>query len=224
MQESSMELLWGSSHISGGNAAYVEELYETYLQDPNDVPEEWRTYFEKLPQVDGSVHRDVPHSTIRKHFAQIAKVRTKPLSVQNDTGVSEHERKQVRVIQLIGAYRQRGHQQADLDPLKLHIRPPVPDLDLHYHKLSGADFDTLFQTGSLFIGKDRATLREIVDTLEQTYSATVGAEFRIAGHLERREDAEQTHQRAVGTEIAAPEIADEDRADDEHTEHGDGES
>ena len=62
MQESSMELLWGSSHISGGNAAYVEELYEVYLQDPNDVPEEWRTYFEKLPQVNGSGHQDVPHS------------------------------------------------------------------------------------------------------------------------------------------------------------------
>ncbi len=191
MQESSMELLWGSSHISGGNAAYVEELYEVYLQDPNDVPEEWRTYFEKLPQVNGSGHQDVPHSAVREHFAKIAKVRTKPLSVQNDLGVSEHERKQVRVIQLIGAFRQRGHQRADLDPLKLHIRPPVPDLDLHYHKLSGADFDTLFQTGSLFIGKDRVTLREIVDTLEQTYSASIGAEFMHIVATEERQWIQQ---------------------------------
>ena len=45
MQESSMELLWRSSHIAGGNATYVEDLYESYLKDPNGVPEQWRDYF-----------------------------------------------------------------------------------------------------------------------------------------------------------------------------------
>ena len=48
MQESSMELLWRSSHIAGGNATYVEDLYESYLKDPNGVPEQWRDYFDKL--------------------------------------------------------------------------------------------------------------------------------------------------------------------------------
>lgn len=158
MQEHSMEFLWSNSHISGSNAAYVEDLYERYLQDPNSVPEEWRTYFEKLPQVNGNIRQDVPHSTIRNHFAQLAKTRIKPLSGSADTAVTEHERKQVRVIQLCSAYRQRGHQKAQLDPLKLQVRPPVPDLDLHYHMLSSADMDTVFQTGSLFIGKDQATL------------------------------------------------------------------
>ncbi|MBT3410203.1 MAG: hypothetical protein HN430_05870, partial [Halieaceae bacterium] len=51
MQESSMELLWRSSHIAGGNATYVEDLYESYLKDPNGVPEQWRDYFDKLPLV-----------------------------------------------------------------------------------------------------------------------------------------------------------------------------
>jgi 2-oxoglutarate dehydrogenase E1 component (EC 1.2.4.2) len=49
MQESVMQRMWDSAHLSGGNAAYVEELYELYLHDPNAVPEEWRTYFQKLP-------------------------------------------------------------------------------------------------------------------------------------------------------------------------------
>lgn len=195
MQESIMEQLWGSSHISGGNAAYVEDLYETYLEDPNDVPPEWRAYFEKLPQVNGSVHRDVPHSTVREHFAQLAKIRLKPLSVESDSGVTDHERKQVRVIQLCSAYRQRGHQEANLDPLKLHIRPQVPDLDLHYHKLSDADYETTFQTGSLFIGKDQATLKEIVDALEQTYCGSVGAEFM---HIVATEERQWIQQRMEG--------------------------
>jgi 2-oxoglutarate dehydrogenase E1 component len=191
MQENSMGLWWGNSHISGGNAAYVEDLYETYLLDPNNVPEQWRSYFEQLPQVNGSVHQDVPHSTVRDHFVQRAKARIKPLSVRTDTAVTEHERKQVRVIQLCSAYRQRGHQQAELDPLKLQIRPPVPDLDLHYHMLSAADLDTVFQTGSLFIGKDQASLQEIVDALAQTYCSSVGAEFMHIIATEERQWIQQ---------------------------------
>jgi 2-oxoglutarate dehydrogenase E1 component len=191
MQESSMELLWGSSHISGSNAAYVEQLYETYLVDPNAVPEQWRGYFEKLPRVNGGITQDVPHSTIRDQFAQLAKVRVKPQSLQGDSRVTEHERKQVRVIQLCSAYRQRGHQHAVLDPLGLWEREQVPDLDLHYHQLTGADMDTAFQTGSLFIGKDQASLKEIVDSLEQTYCHSVGAEFMHIVNTEERQWIQQ---------------------------------
>ena len=187
MQESSMELLWRSSHISGGNAAYVEEMYEEYLLDPNAVPEQWREYFNQLPRVNGVVQQDVPHSTIRDHFAHLAKTRSKPLSVQADSSVTEHERKQVRVIQLCSAYRQRGHQHSQLDPLGLWQREQVPDLDLHYHQLSAADLDTTFQTGSLYIGKEQATLKEIVDSLEQTYCASVGAEFMHIVNTEERQ-------------------------------------
>ena len=177
MQPGSMELLWRSSHISGGNAAYVEELYEAWLTDPNEVPEQWRSYFEKLPRATEQSIHDVPHSTIRDHFARLGKVRIRNAAVKVDSGVSEHERKQVRVIQVCSAYRQRGHQKAKLDPLGLWQREPVPDLELQYHQLSEADLDTVFQTGSLYIGKDQATLGEIVESLEQTYCGSVGAEF-----------------------------------------------
>ncbi|MGB0502829.1 MAG: 2-oxoglutarate dehydrogenase E1 subunit family protein, partial [Thalassolituus sp.] len=47
-----MEQLWSTSQLAGGNVAYIEELFETYLRDPNEVPEEWRNYFDKLPRVD----------------------------------------------------------------------------------------------------------------------------------------------------------------------------
>ena len=65
MHESIMEQLWQTSHLQGGNLAYVEQLFETYLTDPNAVPEEWRSYFDKLPSVDGYQGRDIVHSTIR---------------------------------------------------------------------------------------------------------------------------------------------------------------
>ena len=161
---------WSTSHLSGSNAAYVEELYEAYLQDPNSVPDEWRDNFDKLPRV-ANTENDVPHSTIREHFLYLAKNknRAQPLVVSSVS--SEHEKKQVKVLQLITAYRVRGHQKAQLDPLGIMERESVPDLELTHHGLSSADLDTMFQTGNVFLGKDEATLREIVEALEKTYDA-----------------------------------------------------
>ena len=189
MQESSMELLWRSSHIAGGNATYVEDLYESYLKDPNGVPEQWRDYFDKLPRVESDFVQieDVPHSVVRERFAQISKMRVRTeATVAHDSQATEYERKQVRVVQLISAYRQRGHQKAQLDPLGLAEREHVPDLELGFHHLSTADFDTVFQTGSLHIGKADATLGEIHDALERTYCHTIGAEFMHIVDTEER--------------------------------------
>ena len=113
MQHSTMDALRRSSHIAGGNATYVEDLYESYLTDPNAVPEQWRDYFDKLPRVESEIvlTEDIPHSTIRERFAKISKMRVRTeATVQHDTQATEYERKQVRVVQLISAYRQRGHQ------------------------------------------------------------------------------------------------------------------
>ena len=180
-----MELLWRSSQLSGGNAAYLEDLYETYLVDPNAVPAQWRDYFSRLPRVNGNPVQDVSHSAIRQHFAQLGRARVRAQAV-TDSAVTERERKQVNVVQLISAYRQRGHQKAKLDPLGLWKREPVPDLELEFHDLGPADLDTRFQTGNLQIGRDQASLGEIVEALEQTYCNTVGAEFRHIVATEQR--------------------------------------
>lgn len=189
MQDSPMELLRRSSHIAGGNASYVEDLYESYLLDPNGVPEQWRDYFDKLPRVDSpsALIQDIPHSTIRDRFAQISKMRVRTeATVAHDSQATEYERKQVKVVQLVSAYRQRGHQKASLDPLNLHTREHVPDLDLSFHQLSAADLETVFQTGSMYIGKTDATLGEIVEALERTYCHTIGAEFMHIVDTEQR--------------------------------------
>ena len=48
MSEGSMEQSLKSSHLAGGNLHYLDELYETYLSDPNSVPNEWRQYFDSF--------------------------------------------------------------------------------------------------------------------------------------------------------------------------------
>jgi 2-oxoglutarate dehydrogenase E1 component len=185
MQESVMQRMWDSAHLSGGNAAYVEELYELYLHDPNAVPEEWRTYFQKLP-TDGSAATDVSHSTIRDHFVLLAKNQRRAQPVSAGSVSSEHEKKQVEVLRLIQAYRMRGHQAAQLDPLGLWQRSVPADLAINHYGLTDADLDTTFRTGGLFIGKEEATLREIRDALQQTYCRTIGAEFTHIVDSEQR--------------------------------------
>ena len=69
----SMELQRSTSHLSGGNAAYIEDLYEAYLKDPNEVPPEWRDYFDRLPRVETNTAslRDLPHSVLRLSLIHI---------------------------------------------------------------------------------------------------------------------------------------------------------
>src|SRR5690606_12364271 len=118
MQQSLMELLWSTSHISGGNAAYVGDLYESFLRDPSSVSSEWRAYFEQLPRVDGVVANDVPHSEIVEYFELLGKSRSRPMLAPGAGSADiKHERKQVEVVRLVNAYRLSGHKKAKLDPL-----------------------------------------------------------------------------------------------------------
>ncbi len=186
MQDGLMEQLWKNAHLYGGNLSYVEQLYETYLLDPNSVPTEWREEFDKLPKVGDNFSQDVPLAPIREHFQYIAKnqKRAQPAAVSSVS--SEHEKKQVRALALFNAYRVRGHQVANIDPLNLLQREAIADLNPRYHELSEADFDTVFQLGDLQFGKEEATLREIIDGLKQTYCTTVGTEYMHIVNTEER--------------------------------------
>ncbi|KJZ08861.1 2-oxoglutarate dehydrogenase [Marinomonas sp. SBI22] len=178
MHESLMELLWSTSHFSGGNLEYIEGLFESYLVDPNSVSEEWRKCFDQLPRVSEGQSTDVPHSVVQEQFLQLAKnkFRFQPAAVSAAVS-SGHEQKQIKVLQLISAYQMRGHQHANLDPLGLQGRNQVPDLDLAFHQLTGADLDEEFSTGPLFFSKDVMKLKDIIAGLEKTYCSSIGYEF-----------------------------------------------
>jgi 2-oxoglutarate dehydrogenase E1 component len=188
MPDSEMQQLWSTSHLDGGNASYVEELYELYLHDPNSIADEWRSYFQKLPQSNGHAGSDVSHSTIREHFQLLAKNQRRTAVVNGGGAVSsEHEKKQVDVLRLIQAFRMRGHQGSSLDPLGLWQREEIADLTLADYGLTDADLDTPFRTGELHIGKEEAPLREILDALNSTYCSTFGAEYmHIVDSTQRR--------------------------------------
>lgn len=173
-----MQQYQSNSYLFGGNAPYVEELYEAYLQNPSSVPDNWRAYFDAMqnvPAVDGSNARDIPHAPIVASFAERAKqgpIKTIVASADSDMG-----RKRVAATQLIAAYRNIGSHWADLDPLKRQERPPLPDLDPAFYGFSEADLDIVFNASNTYFGKESMSLRELLNNLRETYCGTIGAEF-----------------------------------------------
>jgi 2-oxoglutarate dehydrogenase E1 component len=167
----------GHSHLFSGNASFIEGLYEAYLEDRSSVGQKWQDYFDRITASEPGAPPDVPHAPIHRQFKEAVRSPTEAgLSGAAQRDRLDFETKQVAVLQLINAYRFRGHRQADLDPLDQSERPPVPDLNPEFHGLTSADMETVFNTGSLF-GPDQASLRDILNILSVTYCGTIGSEY-----------------------------------------------
>src|SRR5260221_12529941 len=119
---SEMRQFLDNSYLFGGNAPFVEELYEQYLADPASVPGEWRAYFDKLQALPGAAAKDVAHAPVIEFFSNQAKT-----GFRRATAGPSLDRKQVSVIQLVAEYRFRGCLLSDPAPLKRPQKPHIPE-------------------------------------------------------------------------------------------------
>lgn len=191
VKKNSMAEWWDSSHLSAGSSAYLEALYEDYLQAPEASETDWREFFNKLPANNGAA--DTSHKVIQEKFADLAqnqRAMVAAASMASGSPDLTHERKQVKVMEMINAFRTRGHQIAALDPLQQIVRPKVVDLELSNYGFTDADLDLEFNTGVL-AGKTRAKLRDIYQALRATYCGTIGAEFTHITESKEREWVQQ---------------------------------
>lgn len=188
-----MQSMYSHSYLFGGNAPFIEELYEQYLADANSVPNEWRDYFDKLAQAPGAAERDVPHMPIQESFIQLAK---KPAAGQRAGSGAEWDtmQKQVGVLKLISAYRVLGSRQANLDPLKRMDQELVRELDPATHGLTGADMAVQFNAGSL-VGPQKMPLSDILARLKQTYCGNIGVEYM---HITKSDEKHWVQKRFEG--------------------------
>src|SRR5690554_5024511 len=203
MHNGVMQAWLDSSHLAGANATYVEDLYEAYLADPESVSEQWRAVFDGLPSGTEPTP-DQPHSQVRDYFRRLAKDTSRYATPVSDPHT---DAKQVKVLQLINAYRFRGHQNANLDPLGLWKRETVAELDPAFHNLTGADLDATFNVGSYAIGKETMKLKELVDALKKTYCGSVGAEYMHITSTEEKRWIQSRLEPVVG----APQFSKEDK-------------
>ncbi len=207
MQDSVMKAWWDSSHMAGANAPYVEELYEAYLEDPQSVDEAWRQVFDSLPKVEGTQLED-NHTAIRDQFRKLAALgpaaRLGSAPAASSSGSDE---KQVKVLQLINAYRFRGHQHANLDPLGLWKQDRVRDLELSHHSLSESDFDTVYNVGSYAVGQESMSLGDLFKSLNRTYCGSIGAEYMHITDTEQKRWIQQQFESVQ----AKPEISKDEK-------------
>ena len=182
MSQSLAEQL-ATTALSGGNAAYIEDLYEKFLRDPQGVDPAWAAYFRG---VQGGAAGETAHAPIRELL--LARLNSPPaqggVHSPESSGASA---KQAAVSRLIQVYANRGHLVARLDPLGLQQRAKPYVLDLEYFGLSEADLDTEFFTGSRNAAiAERATLRNILADLKFIYGDTIGAEFAHVSDTDER--------------------------------------
>ena len=179
----SLRELLASTPLSGGNAPYVEALYEQFLSDPQSVDAHWREYFQRLR--DGAAAEQI-HSTVQAGIAARA-TRPRLAAASGPALTADAAAKQGAVSRLVQIYANRGHLIAKLDPLGMQQRPRPRVLELAYFGLSEADLDTEFLTGSRPSElAPKLKLREIIAQLEHAYCSSIGAEFAHVSDTEER--------------------------------------
>ena len=169
--------------IDTDSSAYVEQLYEAYLKNPESVGVEWKAYFAHLSQAPS----------------------LKPMFSQKQTPMNGvHEQKQTQIHALIHAYRLLGHLHADIDPLYLREHLPVPEFMLAYYHLGKQDLNTVFDAGSL-PGEKKRSLNIIIQDLKKIYCGTIASEFmHIPDSAERIWVQEHIEKLCTASTLPAP--------------------
>ncbi|RRA97644.1 2-oxoglutarate dehydrogenase E1 component [Larkinella rosea] len=153
------------SYIANSEAAYIDDLYRAYKQDPGSVDGSWQKFFEgfEFSQSYGE------NGNGTNGHSGADQTTTKPVI---DT---KHAEKEVSVASLIKAYRSRGHLLAKTNPIRSR-KNRNPRIGLEDYALTEADLDTVFEAGSL-LGIGPSTLRKIMESLEKIYAGTIGFEY-----------------------------------------------
>jgi 2-oxoglutarate dehydrogenase E1 component len=173
--------------LSGGNAGFIEDLYEKFLQDPASVDPAWAKYFGNLM---GTSAREIAHGEVRERLLtrqERPPSAASPASPEPSAAGDVASAKQGAVSRLIQVYANRGHLIASLDPLGLQERAQPYVLNLEYFGLSDADLETEFFTNSRNAAiAGRSKLKNILSTLKFIYCDTIGAEFAHVSDSEER--------------------------------------
>jgi 2-oxoglutarate dehydrogenase E1 component len=175
-----------NSYLFGGNAAFIEDLYEKYLANPQSVAEEWRDYFDRMQNLPGALDKDVAHAPVVESFVQRAKAGQFAAARTLPQEPVAPERLQVAALLLVTAYRIAGSRWATVDPLKRMPRPSIPELEPAYYDLKESDLDQVVNAGS-FVGLERTSLRNLVQALRDTYCRNIGFEYMFISDRAQRQ-------------------------------------
>ncbi|MHB8886428.1 MAG: 2-oxoglutarate dehydrogenase E1 component [Methylovirgula sp.] len=190
-----------TSFLYGGNAHYVEQLYESYQQDPTTVDAAWRDFFAGLNDDPATIEKNAQGPAwkqadwpVAAHGELVAALDGDWSSVERTLGdklkakaadkgsaisaadLQRATRDSVRAIMMIRAYRMRGHLHANLDPLGLELPKDHEELHPSNYGFTEADYDRKIFIDKV-LGLEFATIREMLTILRRTYCGAIGFEF-----------------------------------------------
>ncbi|MBV9954019.1 MAG: 2-oxoglutarate dehydrogenase E1 component [Pseudolabrys sp.] len=190
-----------TSFLYGGNAAYIEDLYARYQQDPSSLDPQWQDFFKALSDDKTAVVKSAQGASWKKpnwpvrpnddlvaaldgQWAETGRRITDKIKAQAATtgvdisasDVQQATRDSIHALMLIRAYRIRGHFHAKLDPLGMQEEPNESELDPKSYGFEEADMDRRIFLDKV-LGLEFASMREIISILRRTYCHTLGIEF-----------------------------------------------
>ncbi|MEJ2432486.1 MAG: 2-oxoglutarate dehydrogenase subunit E1 [Pseudolabrys sp.] len=190
-----------TSFLYGSNAAYIEDLYARYQQNPGSLDAEWQAFFQGLKDEAAAVTREARGPSWKKpdwpprpngewvaaldgQWAETEQRLAEKISAQaqakgvelTSADVMQGTRDSIHALMLIRAYRMRGHYYANLDPLGLEPPKDEAELDPRSYGFTEADMDRRIYLDWV-LGLEFSTMREIVGILRRTYCQTLGVEF-----------------------------------------------
>jgi len=215
MSASKNKVFQTTSFLSKSNSSYIEQMYEKFCNDPNQLPDSWKQYFDALGEEKELINKEtngaswapkkiksnvdidldsyekfIPSNLSYSIEEKIKKEKpqSSPIELEQSTKDS------VRAIMMIRAYRIRGHLQADLDPLGLIKKENCPELLPETYGFTENDLDKKIFLDEV-LGLKYATLREILEILNRTYCSNIGIEFM---HMTDPEEKSWIQQRIEG--------------------------
>lgn len=215
MSASKNKVFQTTSFLSKSNSSYIEQMYEKFCNDPNQLPDSWKQYFDALGEEKELINKEtngaswapkkiksnvdidldsyekfIPSNLSYSIEEKIKKEKpqSSPIELEQSTKDS------VRAIMMIRAYRIRGHLKADLDPLGLIKKENCPELLPETYGFTENDLDKKIFLDEV-LGLKYATLREILEILNRTYCSNIGIEFM---HMTDPEEKSWIQQRIEG--------------------------
>ena len=215
MSASKNKVFQTTSFLSKSNSSYIEQMYEKFCNDPNQLPDSWKQYFDALGEEKELINKEtngaswapkkiksnvdidldsyekfIPSNLSYSIEEKIKKEKpqSSPIELEQSTKDS------VRAIMMIRAYRIRGHLQADLDPLGLIKKENCPELLPETYGFTENDLDKKIFLDEV-LGLKYATLQEILEILNRTYCSNIGIEFM---HMTDPEEKSWIQQRIEG--------------------------
>jgi 2-oxoglutarate dehydrogenase E1 component len=165
-----IHLMKDFSFITHSHPSAIEDLYHSFITNPDSVDQEYRKFFEGFDFA-------ITHASPNGH----AVIESKNEKISENSAINLG--KEFAVYQLIRAYRKRGHLVANTNPIRKR-KDRKANLDISFFGLTDADLKSPFQAGRALGLGEQATLQQICDRLNIIYTSQVGLEYTYINNKE----------------------------------------